>query len=246
MALSKSKIDYLQFVWNVAVGCQHGCEYCFALRWAKRMKCPQCQPYTPHLHWERWSDPNDRKKPARIGVGFFADLAGDWTWPTYLHESNIDAPYGRPELWANIARHIAQCPQHRFITLTKAPENIPDADIPDNWWIGISVTGERAEREIETRRLDTITERFGNRAVVSHEPWLGPFAPLGIEGIGWMIVGGLTGKGARGVPMADHLMTEKACKILGTPLFVKRNARVPDAPQEYPKELILPQEKADA
>jgi len=242
MALSKSKIDYLQFVWNVAVGCQHGCEYCFALRWAKRMKCPQCQPYTPHLHWERWSDPNDRKKPARIGVGFFADLAGDWTWPTYLHESNIDAPYGRPELWANIARHIAQCPQHRFITLTKAPENIPDIDIPDNWWIGVSVTGSPRRESEEDGRVANLSPRLKGHTLLSHEPWLGSLPSYVYGCFDWVILGGLTGKGAHGIPQYEILKAAAACKSCDIPLFVKRNAGVRDAPQEYPKGLMLPGE----
>jgi protein gp37 len=32
----KGKIEYLDFTWNVVTGCEHGCEYCYAAKIAKR------------------------------------------------------------------------------------------------------------------------------------------------------------------------------------------------------------------
>jgi len=153
---------------------------------------------------------------------------------------NIDAPYGRPKLWANIARHIALCPQHRFITLTKAPENIPDIDIPDNWWIGTSVTGAGQWSACETTRISFTRVRMDRHGILSHEPWLGPLSSDWYENAGWVIIGGLTGKGAQGVPPHEIEAAHTTCQKLGIPLFVKRNAGIVGAPQEYPKGLMLP------
>ena len=60
MSLSESKIDYLTHVWNPAVGCLHGCEYCWLRRFLPRMKCELCRQKVPHLHPERLGDAQDR------------------------------------------------------------------------------------------------------------------------------------------------------------------------------------------
>ena len=241
MALSKSKIDYLQFVWNVAVGCKHGCEYCWArTRWAKRIGrntgCSDCDAYEPHVHIERWRDARKRRIPSRIGVGFFADLFGPWDWTC------PGPPMFTKLLTHGIANEARVCPQHRFITLTKAPENIPDIDIPDNWWIGVSVTGSPRRESEEDGRVANLSPRLKGHTLLSHEPWLGSLPSYVYGCFDWVILGGLTGKGAHGIPQYEILKAAAACKSCDIPLFVKRNAGVRDAPQEYPKGLMLPGE----
>ena len=39
--------------WNPFVGCKFLCTYCWAKRFAKRLKCDLCQLFVPHLHEER-------------------------------------------------------------------------------------------------------------------------------------------------------------------------------------------------
>lgn len=52
-----------------------------------------------------------------------------------------------------------------------------------------------------------------------------------------------TGKGAHGVDPWCVDTIQQCCAKRGIPLFVKGNAGVEGAPQEYPEGLILPQER---
>lgn len=140
---------------------------------------------------------------------------------------------------------IRRAHQHRFITLTKAPENIPNIDIPENWWIGTSVTGAPDKHMRESWCTTKVKGLMGKHSIISHEPWMAPLPwDFAYWGAGWVIIGGLTGKGAHGVPPEEIEKAHYECRQHGIPLFVKKNALVPGAPQEYPEGLLVPQERA--
>ena len=253
MALSRSKIDYLTHVWNPAIGCLRGCNIerdgfdCWARGWAKRQahNCALCGTFTPHVHSERLYDITPTQEPARIGVGFFGDLFGPWRWQGHPDE---DRKWGaaRVSLLADLRARMAKCPQHRFIMLTKFPENIPDFNWPDNVWIGTSVTFRtgRVTRCRESKRLCDLQARVRQeRRWWSVEPCMDGWYSTGIDWPAWMVFGGQSGKGAQGMAEDTYRwwreVTEAIDEDPAVPLFVKRNARIADGPQEYPEGLML-------
>jgi len=177
MGLSKSKIDYLTHVWNVAVGCDNSCAYCWARGLAKRIGaaigCELCETFTPHVHPERLSDVTPRQKPKRIGLGFMTDLFG-YYWVPILDRWNREvSAYSRPFLACSIAQRARTCSQHRFIIPTRFPENIPtDIEWPGNVCFLVTCT----TQDEADRRLGAALERIRGDALVAAnlEPLCGP------------------------------------------------------------------------
>lgn len=127
--MQKTKIPYLDSVWNVTRGCSHcgpACDHCYAARIANRFSSPPnpyAHPLTPapagpfygfadangwtgrvELLNDKLTDPLRARKPQRIGVCSTSDL---------FHESLPDAAIDR------VFAVMALCPQHTFVLLTK-------------------------------------------------------------------------------------------------------------------------------
>lgn len=95
----------------------------------KRQKiCALCYKFAPHIHYERFNQPLERKKPARIGVAFMGDFYD-----------------GEKAHW------------HTFIIFTKQPQNVdPGEPLPKNVWIGVSVNRKKDLWRIdELRQVQT-------------------------------------------------------------------------------------------
>lgn len=231
--LSNSNIDYLDAVYQPAVGCNGTCSYCWARnRWAPRQirHCQLCAEYVPHIHPERWDDVTPRQKPKRIGVGFFADLFGPWKWARRRPgRSHLDTG----ALIEAIDEHIDNCPQHQFFTLTRWPENIPrDIDWPHNWWIGVTVTNQaEADRLIPALLASGVLHPWVSyepaRAVLDLSDYVYPqgrhlFSRGGIE---WLVAGGMTGKHA--VPSHPDWFRKVRddCVAAGVPYYMKQMTR---------------------
>jgi len=102
--------------WNPVFGCNHNCIYCWARRFAKRMKCEKCREFKPHLHEERLSQkfsPTDF-----VFVSDMGDLFGSWV----------------PDEWIqSVKEAIKKQPiTARFLFLTKNPRRYLDP-IPGGW-----------------------------------------------------------------------------------------------------------------
>jgi len=210
----KSGIDYLRggYTWNPISGCLHGCEYCYP---------------------ERLAEPLRVKKPAIIGVSFSGDMWGEWV----------------PEEWIDEVINICeQAHWHRFLFLTKNPTRYFESGIPENCWCGTSVSGGHfAGHYSENLRVNQLLDSAPEgRRFLSFEP----FVCLTSTGadvlilswlnmVDWVIVGGLTGKGARGCDKGDLESIIETCRDVGVPLFIKHNAGYPEKIQEYPEDLIL-------
>lgn len=97
---------------------------------------------------------------------------------------------------------ITANPQHRFLILTKRPENIHPLimnditsgeqltiEIPRNLWLGVTVDYPGTEK-----RIDTLIQNGGpltENLFVSFEPLLGYISP-NLKGIKWVIIGAQT------------------------------------------------------
>lgn len=210
----QGKIEYLTHTWNSVTGCKHGCPYCYVPRVKGRFD-PNCME--PKLHEKKLLEPSKVRKPGIIGVCFTGDLFGEWV----------------PKEW--IDEVLAECflcnGLHTFLLLTKNPARYAEFDIPANCWCGTSTTGTRSDLVRAGKLFEN--DALSGRRFISLEPFTADVCHLNLMLPDWLIVGGLTGKGAK-KPSAENMdYLIRNCQRLHLPLFVKSNAG--HGPQEYPE-----------
>jgi protein gp37 len=110
---------------------------------------------------------------------------------------------------------------HQFQVLTKRARRMselaPHLPWPRNVWMGVSVENDDQVGRVDFLRTVPAAVRF-----LSLEPLLGPVAHLDLTGIGWVIVGGESGPGAR--PVDERWVTDirDHCRNQGVPFFFKQ------------------------
>jgi len=211
----KGKIEYLNYTWSPISGCLHDCEYCYMKRMAARF--PQIS-MEPKFHPERLYGPLYLQKPSIIGVVYSGDMWGKWVFSNWIRQVLIVCQRAS---W------------HRFLFLTKNPSRYGEFKIPLNCWCGTSITGQNQ------KRIDVLMYSTKGRKFVSLEPYVGGIPVTVPVSINWLIVGGLTGKGARKPPKKDIVTIIDSCHVLEIPLFIKSNAGYPEKLQQYPEGLKL-------
>lgn len=83
-------------------------------------------PFYPRWWPERLEQIRKLKKPAGIFLDDMSDWMGDY-WSEEWTEAELQV--------------MRDCPQHRFYTLTKQPQNLPQwSPFPPNCYVGVSVT----------------------------------------------------------------------------------------------------------
>jgi protein gp37 len=150
----------------------------------------------------------------------------------------------RPGLHAprrRLAQLIWETPHLDWLFLTKRPENanqmiyemwFPDAAWPKNYWLGTSVEDqENADRRIPELLKVPAAVRF-----LSVEPMLGPIGlrPEWLGGLGWVIVGGESGHGARTFRLEWARSIVEQCRAAAVPCFVKQLGARPAAEMVRP------------
>lgn len=208
-----SKIEWTDATWNPTTGCTKvspGCDHCYAEKITERFHGPGSFA-TVALHPDRLDKPLHWRKPRLVFVNSMSDL---------FHDSVPD------EFIARVFAVMALTPQHTYQILTKrhgrmrsllrSPDframvadqvGVSDAiysrelvgwSLP-NVWCGVSVENQQWADIRIPALLDTpAAVRF-----LSCEPLLGPVDLSGgmaydpLDGIGWVIVGGESGPGAR-------------------------------------------------
>lgn len=118
-SLRKTKIEYLDYMFNPAHGCtpiSKGCEQCWAKLMAKRLASigtkgfDPADPFKPTCRPDRLAEPmGKRRKPGRIGVSFMGDL---------FHDKIPD------EFIMKVFGIMRQCKKDTFLLLTKRPERM--------------------------------------------------------------------------------------------------------------------------
>jgi protein gp37 len=83
--------------------------------------------------------------------------------------------------------------------------------------MGVSVESARQLVRVDLLRRVPAAVRF-----LSLEPLLGPLPDLDLAGIGWVIVGGESGPGAR--PLEEEWVVDirEQCRVAGVPFFFKQ------------------------
>jgi protein gp37 len=246
-----TEIQWTDRTWNPTTGCDRvspGCDSCYALTLAKRLKGMGSAKYQTDgdprtsgpgfglaMHEDTLDAPLHWRKPAKVFVNSMSDL---------FHPRITDEFIGR--VWDT----MGATPQHTYQILTKrAPrmaslltrwtdrtetftrdDGVLDAYPPfpidrrlgvwplPNVHMGVSVEDQqRAEERIGRLRQTPAAVRF-----LSCEPLLGPLDDLDLTGIGWVIVGGESGRRARRMQLAWARSIVERCQSAGVAVFVKQ------------------------
>jgi protein gp37 len=225
-----SAIEWTDATWNPTTGCDRtspGCDHCYALTLAKRLKAMGVKKYqrdgSPKtsgpgfglsLHEDALSVPVHWRHPRRVFVNSMSDL---------FHPEVPDAFIRR------VFDVMVATPQHTYQVLTKRSRRLAkisrELPWPANVWMGVSVEDDRYTFRVRHLQETPAATRF-----VSAEPLLGPLTSLRLAGIDWVIVGGESGAHARPVEEAWVLDIHALCQDSGVAFFFKQwGGRTPKA-----------------
>ena len=199
-----SNIQWTDATWNVVTGCDRispGCDNCYALTMAKRLKGMGQAKYQNDgdprtsgpgfgltVHQDALDVPLTWRKPRKVFVNSMSDL----------FHARIPVAF-IVQVW----RTMQATPQHSYQILTKRPERLVrvlgrvydalelDGPLP-NVWLGTSV-----ESDDYVRRIDALAQVRATVLFVSAEPLLTALPSADFTGIDWTIIGGESGPGAR-------------------------------------------------
>lgn len=233
--------------WNPVCGCANHLEcynYCWSrLRVAPRLehRCKLCSEFKLHLHPERIEQPLNHKKPERILVCWTGDLFSDIS-PHY----ELDTTLQRLPYYEAVFEFAKQAPQHKYLFLTKCPQNIPRYQCKyylDNWWFGTSISGDSSKEHDRIFALVGWNGHILPNRFLMIEPFFYVALPwTQMEKMEWIVLGVVTGvKEVKYPRQQDIQQIIDFCKESRIPLFLKNNLLklFPDLPkiQEIPKEL---------
>lgn len=192
--------------------------------------------FDPRFYADRLTEPGDQKRSGIVFCCSMGDLFGSWV---------------NPWVQGSVLASMAEYDWHQYVVLTKA--QLPTYELPGNMWIGVSIDGRGlghgawglapTDRVMGVMARAKELHRVPERKILCLEPLLCPSVIAGLiedemitlEGLDWMIVGGLGGGKGIDPRLTDRLV--RAGHKVGVPVFVKRNARYPRVVQEYPEGL---------
>lgn len=208
-----TEIEWTDTTWNPVTGCKpisDGCKNCYAMRMAKRLKAMGNIRYKNGfnitLHEDLLERPLHWNRSRMIFVNSMSDL---------FHE---DIPL---EFIQNIFATMNQAQHHIFQILTKRSSRLkelaPGLKWTPNIWMGVTAESSKYLYRVDNLRSVPAGVRF-----LSIEPMLSSMKGLRLDGIGWVIVGGESGPGAR--PMNIDWVREMrdACVKEKVPFFFKQ------------------------
>jgi protein gp37 len=213
-----SSIEWTDATWNPIRGCTKispGCAHCYAETFAERFRGVPGHPYEQgfdlRIVREKWLDPFTWGKPQMVFVNSMSDL---------FHRDVTD------EDIITIAHVMAEANWHTYQVLTKRSERLRDllqtklsfaAKLSHIWW-GVSVE----DRKHGLPRLEHLRAAPAGLRMLSVEPLLEGLGTLNLDGIGWVILGGESGLGARKLDPAWVTSVRDQCQSAGVPFFFKQ------------------------
>lgn len=213
--MAKSSIEWTELTWNPTTGCNKisaGCKFCYAEVMSKRLQAMGLDKYKNGfkltLHPETLAIPYSWNKPKIVFVNSMSDM---------FHK---DVPV---EYIQQVFKVMNDTPQHTYQVLTKRPDLVLEYDNlgllnwSNNIWMGTSVEDNRV-----IERIDFLRKTKAHIKFLSCEPLIGAIEDLDLKGIGWVIVGGESGHGAR--PLKKEWVDDiKAkCEVSKIPFFFKQ------------------------
>ncbi len=204
--------------WNPVRGCTKispGCAHCYAETFAERFRGVPNHPY------ERGFDlrtvPGKLAEPLR------------WARPSMVFVNSMSDLFHKdvPEAYIlDVARVMMLAPWHTFQVLTKRSGRMAEmlrtslgfaSRSPHIWW-GVSVE----DRRHGLPRVDELRDAPAGLRFLSVEPLLEDLGAVDWKGIGWVIVGGESGAGARPLDAAWVRSLRDQCSAAGVPFFFKQ------------------------
>ncbi len=218
----RSSIEWTETTWNPTTGCDRisaGCEHCYALTLAKRLKAMGSSKYQ--------TDGNPRTSGPGFGVAAHPaalDQPRRWREPRLVFVNSMSDLF-HARVSTNFVQQVftvmAATPQHTYQLLTKRSTRLrrlaPQLPWPPNVWMGVSI-----EEAAVASRADDLREVPAGVRFLSCEPLLGPLTDFDLTGIGWVIVGGESGPYARPVLPAWVTEIRDRCAALDVPFFFKQ------------------------
>ena len=208
-----SAIEWTDATWNPTTGCDKvspGCKNCYAEKMAARLKAMGQPRYRNGFELTLQEDviplPLKWKSPRLIFVNSMSDL---------FHES---VPLDFIKRCFDV---MALADQHVYQVLTKRPERV--AEIADQlpWkehiWLGTSI-----ESKTYLKRITAVSRVPAAVRFLSIEPLLGAIPQIKLDSIGWVIVGGESGPGARPMKSEWVRLLRDQCILAGVPFFFKQ------------------------
>ncbi len=215
---AKSQIEWTDATWNPVRGCTKispGCAHCYAETFAERFRGVPGHPYERgfdlRLVPEKLAEPLRWAAPKMIFVNSMSDL---------FHESVPESYIER------VVRVMRIADWHTYQVLTKRAERMREllqtqlsfaAESPHIWW-GVSVEN----RAHGLARIDVLRQAPAAMRFLSVEPLLEDLGEINLDGIGWMIVGGESGVGARPVERSWVVNLREQCRAANVPFFFKQ------------------------
>lgn len=243
----RSKIEWTDATWNPVRGCTKvspGCTHCYAETFAERFRGVRGHPYEDGFDLRlvpgKLSEPLRWAGRRTVFVNSMSDL---------FHEAV-------PEAYITVVAAVMEAtPWHTYQVLTKRSARLRAllsgrlraiADMPNVWW-GVSVEN----RKHGLPRIEHLQETPARIRFLSVEPLLEDLGAIPLEGIGWVIVGGESGHGARRMDQGWVRSVRDQARAARVPfffkqwggLFKKRNGRVLDGRtyDEMPPRVVAPQ-----
>ena len=211
-------IEWTDVTWNPIRGCTKispGCVHCYAETFAERFRGVPGHPYEQGFDLrrvpEKLLEPFRLASPKMIFVNSMSDL---------FHKDVTD------EEVIDIARVMVNADWHTYQVLTKRSERMREllrtklafaAELPHIWW-GVSVE----DRKHGLPRVEHLRATPAGLRMLSVEPLLEDLGPLDLSGIGWVILGGESGPGARPLREEWVVAVRDACRASGVPFFFKQ------------------------
>jgi protein gp37 len=250
---ANSSIEWTETTWNPTTGCDRisaGCDNCYALTLAKRLKAMGSQKYQADgdsrtsgpgfgvaFHDQALLEPLSWRKPRRVFVNSMSDLAH-----ARIDDSDIAKVFG--------VMAVAQ--RHEFQVLTKRPKRLAKllsrsdfrtmmaqsvyfggdgnggARVRDwlidgaRWPLPNVWIGASIESDEYCWRADALRQVPAAVRFLSCEPLLGPLPSLDLTEIDWVIVGGESGHGYRPLDLDWVREVRNLCVSRHVPLFFKQ------------------------
>ena len=213
-----SEIEWTDATWNPVRGCTKvspGCAHCYAEVFAERFRGVPGHPYEQgfdlRLVPEKLLEPIRWQQSRMIFVNSMSDL---------FHEEVPD------EYIEAVAFVMLRANWHTYQVLTKRSGRLREllrtqlksaAKAPHIWW-GVSVEN----RRVGLPRVRDLQESGARIPFLSIEPLLEDLGDLDLSKIGWVIVGGESGPGARPLKREWVVSVQRQCRRDDVPFFFKQ------------------------
>jgi protein gp37 len=215
---SNSTIEWTDATWNPVRGCTKitdGCKHCYAETFAERFRDVKGHPYEHgfdlRLVPEKLAEPLRWRNPKMIFVNSMSDL---------FHENVPD------DYVVAVAKVMVEAKWHTYQVLTKRSDRLREllnsslgfaANQRHIWW-GVSVEN----RKYGLPRIQNLQGAEAGVRFLSVEPLLEDLGKFNLKGIGWVIVGGESGHGARPMKKEWVVSVRDQCRREGVPFFFKQ------------------------